>query len=286
MTILQPVPASQATRLSQDFYRINQPAESNGDIFKLDIGIRAIIVGPESDFSEYSLYYFDVTKQSSINIATVTVDQPWIAPIAARLDATYPNSNQKGFLYIVPKDFYIPGSFLLASGSNTIFAPNIDIIAYTKDPAQIPDKRPRRCIESALVLPGGDVSKVFLPVYGRKSFTFRALYAFQAVGQLATFDVEVCGIRFGLPVGNTFSNSLNSLSMLGPLTGVSPFALGNGVGLTYDAEKDSDFGDNAATATGAKGRLDYLEIRISVDNDVDPETELQGGVQIILDAYD
>lgn len=270
---------------SQAFFRINQPAVNNGDIFRIDQTVRAIVVGSESDFSEYTLYYYDPVKELSLNIASITVDQPWIGRIDARLTDQISGTECFGELYITPKNLYLPSRFQTPQQGSTgfvqVWAPNIDLIAYTDDPPAIPDKRALRRISTALQIEGnGKNNYLYLPVYGRKNWTFRLIRADNGATSGAC---SVRPVKFVLP-------DLRTTELWGTTSWLGSFANeGEIAGGTFNSEDAKAFAEYVTTAGHPGGRFDYLEFRIDANTN-DPAApgggSLQGGWQVLFEAYD
>jgi hypothetical protein len=285
MTVLQNTSASFGIiNQGQGFYRIFQKALGNGDIFGIDQSAKAIIVGPNSDFAEYTLYYLDPLKGSAVNLATISSDQPFVGDINARLDRLYGNTDIKGQLVITPKDLYIPTAFFSPGGGGiaTTFEPFIDLIIYSVSPSQVPDKRPRRVIRSAVQL-GSGTNRIRFPTYGRRLWSFAIVNAQLNPALFSVFEVTVIGYSFALPSGNASSDTPSYGSTLTPTVSmVPPYTIGRNVGMTYNAEDAS-----ALAQDGTAGYWDYIEALVEVDVAVAPDpTAPLGGVQVKFSAHD
>jgi hypothetical protein len=282
MGLLQSVQASKAlVNESQGLYRINQPAVNNGDIFRLDQSFRTVVVGPQSDFAEYTLYYYDPVRDLRVNLAAVTSDQPWIGRLDARLTDLFVGTLLPGALYIVPKDLYIPQQLPLSgitdTGRVTTFAPNIDILCYQQDPGAIPDKRPSKTIRTTVITDPIKTREnlVNIPVYGRRHWDLTVIDNFLSGGN-EQLDIRVRGIRFSYPIGAATLGNQNALLAFLSESNAPPVQ----VGLSYDSDMEE-----AISNQGAEGYFDYIQVGIIAEQVGVPPNPFTG-IKLLFDTRD
>ena len=287
MTVLQNSTAENAIiNQGEGSFRIFQPALGNGDIFSIDQSVRSIAVGPQSDFSRYTVYYFDPLTAQTVNLTTIDKRQPYVNDLKVRLDQKYTGTQAgvrdrlPGKLIVTPGELFIPSAFFTAPGTNTTFLPQIDLLFNTTPPQSISTARTPKIIRSALQLASA-VNRVRIPVYGRKTWSVSVVYAFTTPNTITVVDLDVLGYRFSFPSGNTASDTPIVVNTLGATASMTTKALGNSVGMTYDAEAASANANN-----GARGYFDYIELVIEVDGAIDPSASALGGVQVFFDGRD
>jgi hypothetical protein len=203
--VLQPQQADKAVLGGQDFFRLNQQVESGGDIYEINTSSKAIVVGPQSDLSNYSVNYYDPQSVDLINEINLAIDNPIVGRVDALLDTTYPSAGLPGFVLVSPRDLvdnnWLPTGFVPGPGVGTDLvlarpAPRVDIIAYLKNPAVLSPRRDDRLYQfpftTALLAP----SRAFyiLPYYGRRygEFSFRNLTG--GFGE-QTYTITVTGVN-------------------------------------------------------------------------------------------
>ncbi|MDP2607255.1 MAG: hypothetical protein Q8S00_32360 [Deltaproteobacteria bacterium] len=279
MSILQLASASNAIiNEGQKFYRINQPALGNGDIFEVDQSVKAIVVGPLSDFAEYSVYYYDPITDLAVNLATISSDQPFIGDLLVRLDQQYRGARGlSGKIIVTTKDLYIPTAFAgaIAPSTSDIFPPNIDLLFYTTPPNTIPDKRPSRVIRTAISAAAAvAVHSFHFPSYGRRIISISLVDASSAIAA----SLSVSGTNFAYPSGDFYSDTVPMIATLGGTTAMTPGGIS---GMTYNAETPA-----AIAGGGTRGYWDYITANIISDFDINPPTSVRGDLQIFFSAKD
>lgn len=287
MTVIQSTTAEQAfVGKGEGFYRIFQRARGNGDIFRLNQPVKAIIVGPQSDFSEYTIYYYDPLKRLSVNVANISSDQPFIGDIRARLDQIYggtvagARTGLPGELVIIPKNVYSPSTLLSSGGVDTLFAPSIDLLLYQEIPSVIPDKRPSKSIRVAVQRSSG-ANYVHIPTYGRRVWNAAFVYSDATPNTFSKLDLTVVGVRFGYPIAASTISEKELIVLNTTPASLSTFSNGRSVGLNFNAEED-----NAPATYGSRGYFDYVSLLFDTDSVGSPITDIQGGIQIFFDARD
>jgi hypothetical protein len=187
MAVLQKQQADRAVLNGQDFFRLNQEIESGGDMYEINTSSKALVVGPQSDLSSYTVNYLDLQSPDSINSVKLAVDNPVIGRIDALLDTNYPTAKIPAFVLVSPRDLvdnnWVPSDFVAAPPNNDIVAarpiPRIDLFAYLKDPPVVSPLRDDRVYRFPFVaaLPSPARAFYILPYYGRRygEFSFANL---------------------------------------------------------------------------------------------------------------
>ena len=181
---MQTVPASEAIRQGQETFRVKQEVKTSGFGVEFDVSTKAIYVGPDSSFSEYSVIYFDPTRGLAATLATISVNRPYIGRLDSRVDLqpsgltlkTSPSGKkipQTGRLVVIPEDNFDLLS-ISSFDSNIIVFPSVDIIAYTSEGAPNIQTRSNFALDTAVstALPPATTA-YWIPFYGRKSLTVR-----------------------------------------------------------------------------------------------------------------
>lgn len=172
--------ASQSVLAGQGLFRTKRPVVSSGDGVIFDTSVKSIFIGPDSDFSEYGVYYFDPADQFSVKLATITQDRPFTGRIDSLNGSTPPSLvqvtsagvqlNRGAQFFIIPENnFDILGAFALRNG---IIFPNIDLIGAFSSSTQVPQSRSDFYFDTELSLAAGvSAGRYFFPTFGRRSFT-------------------------------------------------------------------------------------------------------------------
>jgi hypothetical protein len=138
-------PPSQGTLDGNSFYRVNALAVggknsdvSIGDLIPIDVGFNAIVVGPDSDYEKYELYYPDPLAEGTLQQVAFSADSPFIGAVFPNGVAEYPGTNgQKALAFVRPVESPLAFPFL-GIDSN----PETDLILYTgTPPIQLPRGR-------------------------------------------------------------------------------------------------------------------------------------------------
>lgn len=286
---LQPTTATNViVNNAQEVFRIKQDVVNNGDIFRIDQSVRAIAVGPQSDFSEYSIYYLDSPIQAAEELI-VNPDQSWVGRLDAKENVTYPNSDVLGSLIAVPKNLYIPDAIPSSFDRTLIYPPRVDLLFYTQGAEQVPDKRPPRTWRTALNIPADpplSSQETLFPVYGARQWQFRLLQA-QAVAN--DYNVSIFGYKFMFPTGDSPINNALIRDKIGEVT-TQTLTGAQSIGMVWNATTGAaiftSFGTGPAVAAG--GYYDYIGVGVSTDNvnGNDPASFQTGGAQLFFEARD
>lgn len=119
-----------------DFFRLNTPLTSPGDLYESTQSGHAFALGPNSDVANVNIGYFDDQVQTFLNQVTIGPNRSWIGRLNARNDATYTPSARPGRLLMWPADLYDPQfrptGFNILTDSLAFITPVMDVIQYFK----------------------------------------------------------------------------------------------------------------------------------------------------------
>lgn len=288
-------PDVQATLRSQDFYRLKQVVQSPGSIYEIDVGTKAVYIGPDSDIAEVELTYFNPDAQGALETAVVSVNGPFVGSLFALNKTIVPSTNQPARILVSPVDvvnntYSQPGAFGLRFFNVPAM---IDLIASLQPIHDVPSVRADKTFRLPSVpfdlgLPDTGSTYLNIPIYGRRMITIAAF----AEDDVA-IDVALVSLLPGSPTaqrnigvidiastgGSGFKNTQsyvirasdagrqgNNYSNAGALTGI------------YD-ESDQTWSNLAGSPSGfsslitprSRGMADLLSLRIA-DNSGDMGT--------------
>ena len=192
------------------FYRLKQPLQSPGDIFEIDSSAAVVYVGPDSDLTEYRLYYYDSQQQTQIQSADISVGAPFVGSLPALLDTKVTTTGQKARLLVSPVDLYDPNyeaAIILPPlglpvppglGQTIHVPPVVDLIfSFTPDIAALPNGRADRTIRLQNIEFAGDTgaerTDIFIPCYGRRQIVVDVVQDFNAAN---TANVSLSTVTF------------------------------------------------------------------------------------------
>lgn len=190
--------AVNAIRNGQDIWRLFTPAESSGDIYEAEVSARSLVVGPDSDIGRYVVNYYDVQNPNIVNMATFSIDKPWIGRLDALPARTYA-SGDVARLLISTDDLMPPTGFRPPTAAEEdaveIVQPNFDVLFYLQENPTFIQPRANQ-IHLFEQLPGPlDKSNWFLvPFYSRRFGEVTAKNL--AFGAAADYTLNVFGINF------------------------------------------------------------------------------------------
>lgn len=181
-----PQPDSTApVRNGQNFFRLNTPMVSPGDLYVSEVGAGAFAIGPESDFANVAINYYDKAQPGFMNSVIVSSDRPFVGTVGAFNDSSYQPSNTPGRILIHPTDLYnplLPVQDIVGVDfpiDETFFiAPQIDVVQYFDSPPSVFPARVDKTfmLQRALQNPAGDpnsTAAIIVPVYGRRTISYR-----------------------------------------------------------------------------------------------------------------
>jgi hypothetical protein len=183
----------------QDFFRLNTPLQSPGDIYESDVSCHGFCIGPDSDISQVQVNYFDNQVASSrLNGFIITPDRAFQGRIDARLDATYPQlpGNRTARILMSSADIYDPTyrpeGFNVANDALDFIVPRFDVIQYFKNmPSVVPTRSDKKYDWKYYdTIPG--IQWIIVPYYGRKY----AMLDLENWDPLVTAEVQLRGVNF------------------------------------------------------------------------------------------
>ena len=263
-------PASESVLQGQKFYRIVDEDPRPGALIPVDASATAIVVGPDSDFAQYEIYYLDVLAPNGIRRATISVDRPWLATTfvdltpASGFSSPIPGKPSiPGQIYVIPADIFGDTDPQFES------SPTIDLIVYTGAlPAQLPN-RARKSRRGSLPFNVGQNFFNF-PAYGRRYFDIEiAIQEF-----VGSFDFEVNGGTVILPYNESEGSQFSNITNLVPSTTLD--SAGTRVfKFLYDALKPD-----------GSGRFDVVQIFVENATAQNLAGQPLGGVTLKLELGD
>lgn len=165
------------------FFRINTPVVSGGDIYESGQSCLALGLGPESDVSRVICTYFDDQATDFINQVTLGPDRAFVGRLDANNNDTYSPSHRPGRVLFQVDNLYnpamVPPDIADITKVNYILVPpNLDVIQYIKPINNtIPTGRNDRTFRFQNIhwkdngaTRGGIV--LMIPFYGRRFFSF------------------------------------------------------------------------------------------------------------------
>jgi hypothetical protein len=170
-----------AVTSNSSIYRLSTPLASPGDIYESEVGATALSIGPDSDIQNVLVNYYDEQVSSAagfVNGFALSPQQPWVSPIAARMDVRYPQVNRLGRILFSSLDAYDPSyrptGFNADDDTLDFIPPQLDVIQYlTVPPSSISQRRRDKTYNYRFfgaIAP--HVNWIIIPMYGRKSATF------------------------------------------------------------------------------------------------------------------
>lgn len=239
-----------------DFFRLNTPLVSGGDIYESAQGARALALGPESDVSRVKVTYFDIEVDNFVNQVILGPDRSMVGGINANVRSTYTPANRPGKILIAPDNLYNPDIAPTASqnvGSSIVIPPKLDVIQYFSNPgALVPMRNDRvhRFQQIPFFDDGANAGAVavFVPFYGRRFCSFM----FRPTSSILAITVEVYGINFPYADLTGVTDFVELFSLDGATLPTSDLTG------TYSVGQPSTYG----TTDFGNGMFDYLEFVI------------------------
>ncbi len=154
-----------------DFFRLNTPLVSPGDIYESEQGAVAFALGPESDVANVRINYYDDQLSTFLQQTSISNNRAFAGKIAARNADTYVPANRPGRILISPADLYDPS--YVPSGSQPadlkiFFPPQLDVIQYFNNNA--PAVSPGRIDKEYRLqsIPTTSTAYFIFPYWGRR----------------------------------------------------------------------------------------------------------------------
>ena len=165
---LQNIQGSQEVLRSQEFFRIKQDLQSSGDIFEVDVGTRAIYLGPDSDIAEVKATYFNPNEPGALQTTTISPGAPFVNRLDANNATLVPSTGTPGKIFLTPVDIIDNILPTLNPGTPRLLVkPRIDVIAaLTSGLPSLPQARS----DLSLRFPVNYTSllEIIIPAYNRR----------------------------------------------------------------------------------------------------------------------
>jgi len=261
----------QSVLSGQNYYRILSEFTSSDIVFPVENSMTAALVGPESDFDEYDLTFFDPTT-STVQKIVVTKDRPWFGRLDSLPSSLLPNG-VPNVISVSPRNLFDAVSLAEASGADSpiVKIPTIDFVVYFGgDLPQAAGRSSRRITLPVSVLLD-KASSVIIPVFGRATWSIALLRN----GNSGAFTFGVQGLRLIRTV-NLGSQSAQVVAL--KVATVLP---------TNPPNQDKVSVDHVHNSSLA-GYFDYVVGTVTASGGASnvPAASTGGGLQIIFDARD
>jgi hypothetical protein len=301
----------------QQFSRCKERLSTNGFAVEVDVAAAAIYVGPDSDYFEYGVYYYDPSNNYDVKLATITPFRPWVGRLQAdnvveppklvQRTVTNKDIDPKARLLVIPEDGFDRAAFFGGEGAADrvfgFFDPRLDIIvANTERIPPVTGRSDFRFDTALLIPPTAEraFSNYYFPVYGRRRWTLSMQWIDGESPTVFPPNPQPDVLVFGLRSSN--NNERMEQSLLGS-TGVLFPAVDN-VGTTVIHYQCDQLKGPASRVNGnihdayvppstqqnPLGCFDYVEITIRTLGDdfpgANPEDYNSGGYRMLFTAED
>jgi len=189
------------------FFRLNTPLTSDGDIYQVAAGGLAFAIGPNSDVANVNIAYFDDQVTNFMNQIAISPQRPFAGRLDARVDP-YTPSGRPGKILIWSEDLYNtafrPNGYSGLTDRMDVFAPVLDVVQFFSNPGALPGARNDKTFSMQQIAWSGDTNYLLIPYYGRKyaSFLFD-----NDTNQ--TVNVALHGVTFGHTASSGTTTSPN-----------------------------------------------------------------------------
>jgi len=235
-----PQPSSNAYAVKgYQYFRLNTPLVTPGDIYESEQGGLALALGPDSDIARVQVNYFDDQAPNFINSITLSNDRSFVGRVDANLEGEYAPSNRPARILIAPLDlwnpqFEPPAASLHLGNTHLLITPNLDVIEYLSQPPPglVPQRSdkvwsfPEVPIQDPFVAPATvPQAWITLPYYGRRFGNYKiAVRGDEDV--LARFALTVYGVTLQTTTTSSISAAYSTNFIAGgggSITGVSNY---------------------------------------------------------------
>lgn len=182
MTYPQPNPSDQIAKGAAQWRFVTQlgtqksdgyQSAGAGEIYEIDASFSALSFGPDMDFAQLQLTYFDPTTTSGINTVRLTPHSGFPGQLVPRPDQVYPlTPNRHGRMLVSLIDMwngtYTPVGF---GGSDQIYfvKPTIDLIGWQSAPPGLTTTRSDKAFRyESFSSNNASTYWVIVPYYGRQ----------------------------------------------------------------------------------------------------------------------
>lgn len=275
---MYPQPLSSKSVLEgQEFFRLNTPFQSNGDIYEIDTSVKAIVIGPDSDIQNVRCYYYDVQAPGQIGSALISVNDPFVTRMNAFMGQEYPTLGAKARVLVTADDLVPHGDIIWDGVINSIsydpldlvvtVPPQIDLLCYHRDPPATPASRAERSYQFNLTIndrgAGSGVSWYAFPFYRRKYFHARFINVTLLPSIEPTYSIY--GITFHPLNGAVYMAPGTTVQLLATGTIANFFSTPASNGVTSVPIYTGLVPDQSAPGVHSVGYFDYIAIVIEGD---------------------
>lgn len=192
------------------FWRLNTPLSSMGDLYESAQGALAFALGPNSDIANFRVSYFDEMRAGGVGTILLSPDRSFVGRVDARNEVSYIESVARaGRVLISVDDIYNtawrPADF--DDDTWELVPPELDVIQYFINPPSLIPQRSDKTFRFQYLQPpinGAKRTFIGVPAYGRKSGTISIKnYTASTIANVGVF-----GVKFFLTsnaLGTTYS---------------------------------------------------------------------------------
>lgn len=191
-----------------DYFRLNTPLVSAGDLYESQQSCHALALGPESDISRVNVNFLDSQSPQALNGLRIGPVRDFVGRVdALNNSALYLPSNRPGRVLIWPDEIYDP-NYIPNSGFNPDFdviqfiTPQLDVIQYFKPPVSLQSQRVDKTFYfQDFPLPEGlalnNSYNLMIPYYGRR-YAYISFTNWSNILPVGNIDYEIVGVNFAI----------------------------------------------------------------------------------------
>lgn len=247
------------------YFRLNTPLSSPGDLYQSAQSGHALAIGPDSDIANVNVAYFDDQVPTFLQQTTISPFRAFEGRVDARNDARYTPSGRPAKILFWPADLYDPSYVPLkpfATGVQfdptqdaiTFITPQLDVIEYFKPQPSLTAGRRDKDYIFADILAAARWTYLVLPYYGRRYFHLR-------MGGLFGTSLPLTFGIYGLLYFNSFNSIETQL--------LAPVATPISVSQIYTAQANGTYDAIVLSFLNTFGATRYnAVIRITVSDTV------------------
>lgn len=211
-------------RAGADFFRLNTPLSSPGDIYESEESGLAMSLGPQSDIANVNVAYFDAQAPNFMQFTQISQSRSFVGRVDANNTGRYAPAQRPGRVLIWSDDLYDPNfrprAFNPGTDSIQFIAPQIDVLQYFSNPGTLVPARVDKIYQFQNYIVTGTYY-VVVPFYGRK-------YAYVQFTNRNATDPNTFGI-----IGVNYSITVNGANPYHQETAIrAPAAVNAGVSVT------------------------------------------------------